>query len=146
MFFFVYFLNLVTTSLDYNIYLYGIEGCGKSYLLYQLACRLMNDNIVIYVSRSYDLRNFLHNLYLECASEDNRFEELNETLKELGEIIKSHEFDNRLKTAEYILDKIKVQLKKPLIFVVDQIEMINTCPYNSELVDFVKNVFLKRTL
>ena len=131
--------NLVDKSIsNYRICFNGCSGVGKSFLLYQLSCRLMNrpDTVVVYVQQcSHDIIGaILRTLFVVCKS--YTIPSVNQVLDDkrldLENIINNNE--NKENNPDFVINVI-LRVNKALtnenmsiIFVIDQVNMVTSQP------------------
>lgn len=132
------FFDEISRNLDepsYHIYFYGCPGIGKSFLVYQLACRLMNqpDNVVVYAPEcSFDIVfSTLKTLYVVCKSYDlPSIDQVLDDKKLNFKTIIKNQLDARLNDVVFVVDMINrveaalMAENKRLIFVIDQTDLI----------------------
>lgn len=131
--------NLVDESIsNFRIYFYGCAGVGKSFLLYQLSCRLMNrpETVVVYVQQcNHDIvGSTLRTLFVVCKS--YAIPSVNQILDDkrlnLETIINKNE--NEENNPDFVINvilrvnKALTNENMSLIFVIDQVNMVTSQP------------------
>ena len=136
-------------SMDENLYIYGCKGIGKSFIVYQLACKLMAcpNNLVVYIP--FPTKKFIYEtikvLYYECKSLE--LPEIDQVLDVRFEL--ENKFRNNCQSlysadcAYYIISTLQIFLQnKRFIFVVDQVNEIFSKTNSPNLFNEVKWFFI----
>lgn len=137
--------------MSFKFYLSGPTGCGKSLLLYQLACRLMSTDeyAVVYVQFSSLtlITEIARALYFECKSLSDPLKNIEE-LKELAAKSRKQDLTSpEMRKLYFLIEDVKSQLEaqnRTLVFIIDQTNNLLSDNNLADKVTFIQTLFKKQ--